>query len=180
MAVDVEVVKVVETAEPAVGMPQLDPSIYPNLIFWLLVALIALYLILNRIALPRISTVLLERNEAISNDLEQAATFKRNAEQAEAAYDAALAEARRQSEKISAENKVQINKELSTLMAKAEAEIAAKTAESTKRIGEIRDSAAKSVEEVARATAKEIVAAFLPAVSDAEKIDAAVQARLKG
>ena len=36
------------------GMPQLDISIYPNLIFWLVVAMVALYLILTRIALPRI------------------------------------------------------------------------------------------------------------------------------
>ena len=47
--------------------------IYPNLIFWLVVALVALYLILSRVALPRIGTVLAERNDAIANDIEQAA-----------------------------------------------------------------------------------------------------------
>ena len=38
-------------------MPQLDPAIFPNLIFWLVVALVALYLILSKVALPRIGTV---------------------------------------------------------------------------------------------------------------------------
>ena len=42
---------------PRAGMPQLDPAIFPNLIFWLVVALVALYFILSRVALPRIGTV---------------------------------------------------------------------------------------------------------------------------
>lgn len=173
-------VEVASEASATVGMPQLNPAIYPNLIFWLVVSLVVLYLVLNRIALPRIGTVLLERNEAISNDLEQAAAYKRDAEEADAAYTKALAEAREKSQRIAAENKAQINKELATLMAKADAEIAAKSAESTKRIAEIRDNAARSVEEVARATAVEIVAALLPPAADAGKIDAAVAERLKG
>ena len=36
-------------------------------------ALVALYFILSRVALPRIGTVMAERNDAISNDIEQAA-----------------------------------------------------------------------------------------------------------
>ena len=76
------------------GMPQLDPAIFPNLIFWLVVALAALYLILSRVALPRIGTVMTERNDAISNDIEQAALLKRRAEEAEQSYNAALARAR--------------------------------------------------------------------------------------
>ncbi|MBA3325204.1 MAG: F0F1 ATP synthase subunit B', partial [Rhodobacteraceae bacterium] len=51
-------------------MPQLDVALFPNLIFWLAVALVALYLILTRVALPRIGTILAERNDAISSDLE--------------------------------------------------------------------------------------------------------------
>ena len=93
-------------------MPQLDPAIFPNLIFWLVVALLALYLILSRVALPRIGTVMTERNDAISNDIEQAALLKRRAEEAEAAYNAALAKARDEAHKIAAEAKAQIDKEL--------------------------------------------------------------------
>lgn len=173
-------VDVAHGTEAAVGMPQLDPSIYPNLIFWLVVSLGALYLILTRIAVPRIGTVLLERNEAISGDLEQAAALKRRAEEAEKSYNASLARAREESNKIAAETKAQINKELATLMARADAEIAARTAESTRRITEIQESAARSISEVARDTAPAIVAALLPSVADREVLDAAISARLGG
>ncbi len=167
-------------AEAEVGMPQLDFGNWPNLIFWLIVSLVVLYLVLTRVALPRISTVLAERSDAITNDLEQAALFKRRAEEAEAAYNAALAAAREESQKIAAENRAQINKELAALMAKADAEIAARASESEGRIREIRDSATVSVEEVARATAAELVAKLMPGAADAAAVDAAVAARVRG
>ena len=110
-------------------MPQLDVGLFPNLIFWLVVAIVALYWILPKVALPRIATVLAERNDAIANDIEQAALLKRRAEDAEAAYNAALASARDEAHKIAAETKAQIDKELSSLLAKADAEIAVKTAD---------------------------------------------------
>ena len=121
------------------GMPQLDLATYPNMIFWLLVALVALYFILTRFALPRIAAVLAERNDAIANDLEEAALFKRRAQEAEATYNAALATAREEAQKIAADTKAQINAELAQLLAKADAEIAAKSAESEGRIRDIQD-----------------------------------------
>lgn len=163
-----------------VGMPQLDFGVFPNLIFWLIISIVILFMVLNRVALPRIRSVLSERNDAISNDLEQAALLKRRSEEAEASYNAALARARDEAHRIAADTKAQINKDLASLMAKADAEIAAKSAESEARIREIRDSAARSVEEVARATTADIVAAFLPGAADAEAVDQAIARRLKG
>ena len=163
----------------ATGMPQLDIGTWPNLIFWLILSVVALYFILARIAVPRIRTVLAERNDAISNDLEQAALLKRRAEEAETAYNTALATAREEAQKIAADTKTEIGKELSTLLAKADAEIAARSVESESRIREIRDSAARDVETVARDVAQDIVRAFLPAAADEGRVTAAVSARLK-
>lgn len=166
--------------EAATGMPQLDLAIYPNLIFWLVVAIGVIYLILTRVALPRITSVLAERQDAIASDLEQAALLKRRAGEAEDAYKRALAEARDEAHRISAATKADIQTELKRLMAKADAEIAAKTAESEARIAEIRESAARSVEEVARPTARAIVEAFAPDLTDGAAVDAAVASRLGG
>jgi F-type H+-transporting ATPase subunit b len=164
----------------AVGMPQLDPAIWPNLIFWLIVSIVLLYMILSRVALPRLGSVLAERQDAISNDLEMAALMKRRAEEAEAVYEKALAEAREEAMRIGETARAEVQEELKALMAKADAEIAAKSAESEKRIGEIRDSAADSVEEVARDTAREIVAALMPKLADAQAVDAEVARQMKG
>jgi F-type H+-transporting ATPase subunit b len=163
----------------AAGMPQLDFSTFPNQIFWLAVTLVVIYLILSRVALPRIGSVLAERKGTITNDLAAAEELKQKAVEAEAAYDKALADARAEAQRIVAETKAEIQKELDAATAKANAEIAARSAESERRIGEIRASAMQSVETVARDTAGEIVAA-LGLKADAKTIDAAVAARLKG
>lgn len=173
-----------ELEHAEVGMPQLDVTTFPNLIFWLVVALVVLYLLLSRVALPRIARALEERSDAITTDLEQAALLKRRAEEAEAAYNAALARARDDAHRIAAETKAAIGSELAGLTAKAEAEIAARAAESEARIREIRDGAAASVEEVARAAARDIVDLFLPGGAQGEAgdkaITEAVAARVKG
>jgi F-type H+-transporting ATPase subunit b len=161
------------------GMPQLDFATFPNQIFWLVVALVVLYFILSRVALPRIGSVLAERTGTITNDIAAAETFKQQAAEAEAAYHKALDDARAAAAKVIEEAKAEIQKDLDVAIAKADAEIAARTAESETRINEIRDSAADAVTEVAKDTTKEILAAF-DVKADARSVTSAVSAVLKG
>ncbi|MEW9918393.1 F0F1 ATP synthase subunit B' [Marimonas sp. MJW-29] len=165
--------------ESGAGMPQLDFSTWGNQIFWLVLALIAIYLILSRVALPRIGAVLAERAGTITNDLAAAEDLKAKAVEAEDAYKKALADARTEAQRIVDEAKADIKKDLDAAIAKADAEIAAKSAESEKAIAEIRASAMENVKVVAKDTAQEIVAA-LGGKADAKAIDAAVAAWMKG
>lgn len=166
-------------AEAAVGMPQLDFASFPNQIFWLLVALVLIYVILSKIALPRISSVLAERAGTITNDIAAAEELKQKAHEAEAAYEQALVDARAEAQKIVAEARADIQKDLDVAIQAADSEIAAKAAESEKAIAEIRAGAMDAVKDVAKDTAKEIVAA-LGGKADAKTVTAAVTARLKG
>ncbi len=166
-----------EAATP--GMPQLDFSTFGNQIFWLVVTLVVIYLILSRVALPRIAGVLAERSGTISNDLAAAEELKANAIAAEEAYNQALSDARAEAAKIVASTKADMKAELDAAIAKADAEISQKTAESEKVISEIRATALESVEEVAKSTAMALVSA-LGGKEDAKTIDAAVSNEMKG
>ena len=163
----------------AKGMPQLCTDWMPNQVFWLAVALIVLFLILSRIALPRIGAVLAERKGTITNDLAAAEELKLKALEAEKAYNEALATARTEAAKIVAAAQAEIRKELDEATAKADSEISARTAESEAKIAEIRAGAEEAVQTVAKDTAKELVAA-LGGSADARSVTAAVSARLKG
>jgi F-type H+-transporting ATPase subunit b len=160
-------------------MPQLCADWMPNQIFWLVVTLIAVYFVMSRIALPRIGAVLAERSGTITNDIAAAEELKNKAAEAEAAYDQALVDARSEAQKIVAAAKAEIQAELDVELQKADAQIAAKTAESEAAIGEIRAGAVKSVTQVAKDTAKELVAA-MGGSADAKTITAAITARMKG
>jgi F-type H+-transporting ATPase subunit b len=161
------------------GMPQLDFSTFPNQIFWLLVTLVIIYLVLSRVALPRIGSVLAERKGTITNDLAAAEELKQKAVQAEAAYQNALTTARVEAAKIVAAAKADIQKDLDKATAKADADIAVKTAESEAAIAEIRAGSAEAVKAVALDTVSALVAA-LGGTVDAKAVTAAVTARLKG
>ncbi len=166
-------------ATESVGMPQLDFSTFANQIFWLVVTLIAIYFVLSRVALPRIAAVLAERQGTITNDLAAAEELKLQAVKAEEAYNQALADARAEAGRIVAEAKADIQADLDVAIAKADAQIAAKSAESEKAISAIRASAIDSIKDVAKDTAREIVAS-LGGKTDAKAVAAAVTARLKG
>ncbi|NKB56120.1 MAG: F0F1 ATP synthase subunit B' [Alphaproteobacteria bacterium] len=74
-------------------MPQLDPSVFPTQLFWLALTFIPLYLILWKVALPRVTDVRESRRGRIESDLEKAETLKSEAEAALADYEKTIAEA---------------------------------------------------------------------------------------
>jgi F-type H+-transporting ATPase subunit b len=169
------------TPEAASGgtMPQLDFATFPNQIFWLVVTLVVIYFVLSRIALPRIAGILAERQGTISGDLNAAEELKQKAVEAEKAYQTALTQARAEANKIIAGAKADIQKDLNVAIAQADAQIAAKAAESETAIAGIKAGAMDAVSEVAKSTAGELIAA-MGGKADAKAITAAVTARLKG
>ena len=62
-------------------MPQLDFTTFIPQLFWLFLCLSFLYIvILSKIALPRISDVIEERNDTITDDLDEAKALSLEAE----------------------------------------------------------------------------------------------------
>lgn len=163
----------------AIGMPQLCTDWFGNQIFWLVVTLVIIYLVLAKIALPRIAAVLAERQGTITNDLAAAEDLKAKAVEAEGAYHKALADARAEAQMIIAKTKAEIKAELDKATEKADAEIAARAAEGEAAIAEIRANALESVKDVAHAVASDLVGAMGSKV-DAKSIAGAVDARVKG
>lgn len=163
----------------AIGLPQLCFDWFPNQIFWLLVTLAAIYFLLSRIALPRIGAVLAERQGTITNDIAAAEELKAQADEAEQAYEKALADARVEAQRIATETRASIQADLDKAVDAADEQIAAKTAESEKAIADIRASAMDSVAEVARDTSQALVTA-LGGTADDAAISAAVEKQTKG
>ncbi|HAT34383.1 MAG TPA: F0F1 ATP synthase subunit B' [Rhodospirillaceae bacterium] len=74
-------------------MPQLDPTFFPTQLFWLVVIFTLLFLIVWKVALPRIAGIRETRRTRIDTDLEKAGVLKEEAEGVLAAYEKSLAEA---------------------------------------------------------------------------------------
>jgi F-type H+-transporting ATPase subunit b len=169
----------VDSHGSAIGMPQLCAEWIPNQVFWLVITLVVIFFVLSRIALPRIASVLAERQGTITNDIAAAEELKRQAADAEAAYDKALADARAEAQAIGQQTRDEIKAQLDEATREADAQIAEKTAESEAAIADIRASALANVEIVAKDTAEAIVAA-LGGKADQAAISTAVDNRMKG
>ena len=74
-------------------MPQLDPSVFPTQLFWLVMTFVPLYLILWRVVLPRMSGMLEARQHKIDNDLTRAAALRDEAEAVLAECEKTMADA---------------------------------------------------------------------------------------
>lgn len=158
------------------GLPQLDMSTYPSQIFWLAVTFGFLYLVMSRVVLPRLGGAIEERRDRIADDLDQAAEFRRKSEEAEAAYNAALADARARSQAIAGENRAAIEAEIADLQAEADADAAKLIAAAEARIAAMKANATSKVREAAQDTAKAIVAALIDETPTDEAAAAAVAA----
>jgi len=132
-------------------MPQLDYHTFVPQIVWLAISFVVLYVLMSRLALPKVKSAIDGRRHHLDSDLGRAAALKQEAEAALAAYQKTLADARaaaqetlRQTgEKLAAEaaeRQRQLAATLAEQIAAAEARIAAGKDEA---LGEIRGIAAE-------------------------------------
>jgi F-type H+-transporting ATPase subunit b len=81
-------------------MPQFDPTTFASQLFWLYASFTLLLILLSVFALPKIGSVLEDRQKRIDGNLDKAAQLRGEAETAIAAYEKALAESRAEAQRI--------------------------------------------------------------------------------
>ena len=159
-------------------MPQLNPLDWAPQLIWLLVTFGILYLLMEYVALPRIGGVIEARAAHIAKDLAAADKLRRETEEAIAAYEQALAEAKQKAHAIIEEGRAKLKAETAGERAKLDSELGKKSAEAEARINEAKTSAMREVNEVAADVAADIVRQLIgvaPAKAELAKAVAAVR-----
>lgn len=138
-------------------MPQLAFEDWAPQLMWLAISFIALYVVMARVALPRIATVIEERRDRIASDLDEADQLRQSTEEAIAAYEQALAEARSRAHAIAQETRDELSREVEAEKMDVEKRIAKKTEEAEKAIADAKSAAVANLNEVASGAAETIV-----------------------
>src|SRR4029079_15385716 len=138
-------------------MPHLDPLDWAPQLIWLVITFSILFLLKKYVALPRIGSVLETRQARIRADLEQADRLRRETQEAIAAYEQALAEAKARAHGIAQEARNRLKDEVAAERTALEWDLSAKSAEAEAQIHQAKVSALKEVNAVASDTAAEIV-----------------------
>lgn len=147
------------TAEPAehAGLPQMDVGTFPGQVFWLAITFGLLFLVLWRTTLPMIAGVIGARRNRIEGDLGTAESLRKDAADALAGYETALATARSRAIKLADENKKRVVAEIDQLKAAGDATAQASTADAERRIMAERAKAVTGVKAAAADAAADIV-----------------------
>jgi len=160
-------------------MPQLNPLDWAPQLIWLAITFSILYLLMKRVALPKIGSVIEARASRISGDLEAADKLRRQTEEAIAAFERALAEAKARAHGIAEDARNKLKEEVAAERAALDRELARKSEEAEARIQQAKISALKDVNAVAVETAAEIVQRLIGVAPAKPEVSAAVTAARK-
>ena len=162
------------------AFPPFEKDTFASQLVSLLIAFVALYLIVSRIALPRVGSLLDERQKAIDGDLAEAQKLKDASSDALKAYERELAAARSRAQAISAETREKLNAASEAERKTLEERLAVKLAEAEKTIASTRATAMSNVRGIAAEAAAAIVQRLTGLAPDGKSVDSAVDASLKG
>jgi F-type H+-transporting ATPase subunit b len=162
------------------AFPPFQKDTFASQLVSLAIAFVALYLIVSRIALPRVGSVLDARQGAIDGDLADAQKLKDQSDAALKAYESELASARSRAQAIGSETREKLNAASEAERKTLEEKLSLKLAEAEKTIASTREAAMSNVRGIAADAASAIVQRLAGVKPDAQSVNSAVDASLKG
>jgi F-type H+-transporting ATPase subunit b len=162
-----------------IPFPPFQTQTFPSQLVWLAISFILLYVLMAKIALPRVAAIFDERSKRISGDLKAAHDLKEQSDAAHAAYEKALADARGRAQSMANDMREKQAAEADALSKKLEAELHEKLAAAEKSIEATRTSAMGNVGSIAKDTASAIVERLIGKAPADHEVTAAVGDALK-
>jgi F-type H+-transporting ATPase subunit b len=159
--------------------PPFDATTFASQFLWFTIAFIVLYVLMSRLAIPQIGSIIDKRKSRIEGDLKEAERLKGETDKAIAAYEAALAEARKNAHGIAEETRASIKADIDAKRKVVEDDLGRKVADAEARIQRNKDDALGRVGEIARDTAAAVVTQLV-GEANATDVAAAVDDVVKG
>jgi F-type H+-transporting ATPase subunit b len=160
--------------------PPFQKETFASQLVSLLIAFVALYLIVSRVALPKVGKTIDDRQAKIEGDLAEAQKLKDESDSALKAYEADLAAARSRAQAIGNETREKLNVASEAERKSLEHKLSAKLADAEKTIAATREAAMSNVRGIAADAASAIVQRLTGVVPDGKAVTSAVDASLKG
>jgi F-type H+-transporting ATPase subunit b len=134
-------------------MPQFDPAVWVPQLVWLAITFLVLYLLMAKVALPRVGEVLEEREQRINESLRKAEGLKQDAEDAVAAYEKTMTDVRAKAAQELKAAHHRAAEEATVRHAELDERLATQISAAEMRIHQAREAAIGGLREVAIATA---------------------------
>jgi F-type H+-transporting ATPase subunit b len=152
-----ETVEHVPASERGHGFPPFDQTTFASQLVWLALTFIALYLLMSRIALPRVGSILEDRRRHIDGNLADAQRLKGESDAAIAAHEKALARARGRAQTLANEAREKAAAAAAARRKEVDTSLHARIAEAEKTIATTQSAAMSNVRGIASDAAAAIV-----------------------
>ncbi len=139
------------------GMPQLDPKYWASQAFWLIIIFLSIYILISRIFIPKIKSNIDVRESKIRKDLEEAKTFREEAEKKLKAYKDLMESAKVDAKKILSESSQKLNEDMQAKKNKIQKEIEQETRNAEKEIQKFKSEALNKVNAISEEIVSTIV-----------------------
>jgi F-type H+-transporting ATPase subunit b len=169
----------IPASEHGKGFPPFNPETFASQFVWLVLIFGALYLLMSRIALPRVGAIMDARRQSIEGDVAEANRLKDSSDAAIAAYEKALADARGRAHALANETRSKYAAEADGARKELDAKLNAKLAEHEREIAARRTAAMAHVQDIAVETATAIVERLTGSAPDRSRVANAVTGTLK-
>jgi F-type H+-transporting ATPase subunit b len=160
--------------------PPFDKQHFASQLVWFAIFFIALYVIIARVAIPRIGGIMATRQQRIADDLAMANQFKDQSDAALKAYEKSLTDARTRAQMLANETRDRLNAEADKSRHALEAELNAKLAKAEQTIAATKSAAMANVKGIAVDTASAIVTRLIGTAPSSQTVESAVSDVLKG
>jgi F-type H+-transporting ATPase subunit b len=161
------------------AFPPFQSEFFPSQLFWLAISFVLLYVLMSRLALPRVGSIIADRAKRVADDLKAADDFKGKSDAASAAYEKALADARTRAQSIASATREQQAAQAAETNKRLEAELNARLAAAEQSIGATRTAAMSNVGTIAGDTASAIVERLIGKAPAQQDVAAALNDVLK-
>jgi F-type H+-transporting ATPase subunit b len=142
---------------PKGHFPPFQADTFASQLFWFAIAFVALYVIMSRLAIPRVGAIFDARRQSVEGDLAEAKRLKDSSDAAIAAYEKALADARSRAQALANETREKYAAEAEADRKALDAALNARLAEAEQAIDARRTVAMANVQDIAIETAAAIV-----------------------
>ena len=167
-------------AAKSAGMPQLDFHSFAPQLVWLVIAFVALYLVMSRLAVPAISDTLAKRQAKIQGDLDAAEKANDDTRALVAAYEKRLADAREESRRLQRQQAEADSALAAARFTELGERLNGRIAEAEKRIAGQRDTVLAGLEQMAGEIAQSAYAKLAGQPADGAALGAKVATAVKG
>ena len=161
------------------SFPPFQKDTFASQLVWLAITFVVLYVVMAKLALPRVGAIIQDRQTKIAGDLAEANNLKTQADAALAAYEKSLAEARARAQTLAAETRSKLNAEAEIKRKAIEDQLGVKLAQAEKTIAATKSAAMGNVRGIAADAAAAIVTRLIGAPANEQAVVAAVDDVLK-